>query len=1181
MVKGHLDQSRKNQRSTKAHTLLEASTPVLAILPAEPPAPLAILPADEANTTLVHAPVTTLDDFFPDSEPDNCITHHCFASVMTPSTTGQIHTDQTGQFVVPSSTGYNYLLILYDYDSNSILAEPMPRRTGLCILHAYKVVHARLVAAGLRPKLQRLDNEASAILKDFMAEEGIDYQLVPPGSHRRNAAERAIRTFKNHFIAGLASVDKDFPLHLWDQLVPQAEATLNMLRGSRINPKLSAYAQLNGHFDFNRTPMAPPGIRVLAHVKPAQRTTWSPHAEDGWYIGPAMDSYRCYNIWIWDSRATRICDTVSWFPTKITMPLASSTDLIMAGIKDIHHALLHPSPGSPLAPLTDSHTAALRQLTEVLTSIAAPTPVSTPLLAITETTGAPSLRVDLAPTGAPPLRVAPATPPVPIITTVNTQRHVNFAPLPSTTMLDTFITSTGIQGNRKRKDRRKQTPKPISASRTFHPNKSRRPINPTPRTNNIPTHQHGTRSKHALHHVAASARQLLVATAAPPNSTTYQYACLGSAVNPDTGKIAEFRELSQCSEGALWQASNAEEIGRLTQGFGTQKGTDTMFFIAYKDIPKGRKATYLRVVAAFRPEKANPRRIRWTVGGDRIDYPYDVSTKTADLTTAKLLFNSVLSTPNAKFLGLDIKDFYLGTHMTHYEYMRIPIAMLPQAIIDQYALTPLIHNGFVYVEVRKGMYGLPQAGKLANDQLVAALAPYGYHPVAITPGLWRHDTRDIVFSLVVDDFGVRYTLQADADHLITTLQTCGYQVSTDWEGSRYVGLTLDWDYTARTCDISMPGYIARALQRFQHPTPPVPEHSPHPWQRPTYGATTQYAPPPDTSASIAAPDKLRLQEVLGTLLYYARALDSTLLTAISELATEQSKGTMHTMEKVTQLLNYCATNPEAVVRFTASDMLLAIESDASFLSIPKARSRAAGFFFLTSKSVHSTTSSASNYKPNGAIHILCHVMKEVLSSAAESELGALFHNGKEACPLRTALSELGHPQPATVIITDNSTAVGIANDSVKQKRSKAMDMRFYWIRDRVRQGQFTIQWKKGEGNLADYFTKHHPASHHKAIRSTYLYAPTNPARNYFECLAEETLQAPVTEQALLCQHSVSSPESSGEGVLLSPGNPDLSAALSHAHPHSHALDPVDSVAHTCDIQTLYTNSDLRLPHNLT
>ena len=144
---------------------------------------------------------------------------------------------------------------------------------------------------------------ASQSLKQFMTSEGIDYQLVPPGVHRRNAAERAIRTFKNHFIAGLCSTDKNFPLHLWDQLVPQAELTLNMLRGSRLNPKVSALTQLNGHFDFNRTPIAPPGIRVLAHVKPAKRTTWSPHAEDGWYIGPAMESYRCYRIWLWDSRA--------------------------------------------------------------------------------------------------------------------------------------------------------------------------------------------------------------------------------------------------------------------------------------------------------------------------------------------------------------------------------------------------------------------------------------------------------------------------------------------------------------------------------------------------------------------------------------------------------------------------------------------------------------------------------------------------------------------------------------------------------------------------------------------------------------------------------------------------------------------------------------------------------------
>lgn len=139
-----------------------------------------------------------------------------------------------------------------------------------------------------------------------------------------------------------------------------------------------------------------------------------------------------------------------------------------------------------------------------------------------------------------------------------------------------------------------------------------------------------------------------------------QFALHGNAFDPDTGQLAEYTELSKSSEGELWQASNAAEIGRLAQGFGTQKGTNTMFFIPHTALPKGRKPTYLRVVAAFRPEKDNPRRIRWTCGGDRVEYPGDVSTKTADISTAKLLFNSVLSTPNAKFMTGDLKDFTLG-----------------------------------------------------------------------------------------------------------------------------------------------------------------------------------------------------------------------------------------------------------------------------------------------------------------------------------------------------------------------------------------------------------------------------------------------------------------------------------------------------------------------------------------
>ena len=171
-------------------------------------------------------------------------------------------------------------------------------------------------------------------------------------------------------------------------------------------------------------------------------------------------------------------------------------------------------------------------------------------------------------------------------------------------------------------------------------------------------------------------------------------------------------------------------------------------------------------------------------------------------------------------------------------------------------------------------------------------------------------------------------------------------------------------------------------------------------------------------------------------------------------------------------------------------MILHIHSDASYLSEPKARSRAGGFFYL-SDNIDVQSPDAPQPKPNGAVHILSAILNNVMASATEAEVGALFHNAQDACMLRNALEFLGHPQPATPIQTDNSCAEGIANDTVKQKRSKAIDMRFYWIRDRVKQGQFIVHWKAGRDNLADYFTKHFPASHHRRIRPTYLYEQAN------------------------------------------------------------------------------------------
>jgi hypothetical protein len=188
---------------------------------------------------------------------------------------GQIYTDQTVIFPVVSSKGKKYIMILYDYDSNAILAKTNKDRTSPELLKAFQVMEQELVARGLKPKLMQLDNKASKLLKDYLYKQDITFQLVPPYSHIRNSVERATISFKDHLIASLCSTYKSFPVHLWDRIMPQEVITLNMLRTSRINPKLSVATHLFGQYDFNRAPMAPPGTRIIAHETPGRRRKWA------------------------------------------------------------------------------------------------------------------------------------------------------------------------------------------------------------------------------------------------------------------------------------------------------------------------------------------------------------------------------------------------------------------------------------------------------------------------------------------------------------------------------------------------------------------------------------------------------------------------------------------------------------------------------------------------------------------------------------------------------------------------------------------------------------------------------------------------------------------------------------------------------------------------------------------
>ena len=182
-------------------------------------------------------------------------------------------------------------------------------------------------------------------------------------------------------------------------------------------------------------------------------------------------------------------------------------------------------------------------------------------------------------------------------------------------------------------------------------------------------------------------------------------------------------------------------------------------------------------------------------------------------------------------------------------------------------------------------------------------------------------------------------------------------------------------------------------------------------------------------------------------------------------------------------MDYLSTFPYAKLRYYAGDMQLHVESDAAYLVLPGARSRIAGHFYL-SAGASPTKVYAKRF--NAPIHTECSTLKNVVSSAAEAECGALFHNCTVAIGIRNALIGLGHQQGKTLVVTDNSTANSFVHSEMRVKRSKSWDMKYNWLRDRSAQQQFNILWDKGIYNLADYFTKHHPPGHHNIKRHDYI-----------------------------------------------------------------------------------------------
>jgi hypothetical protein len=249
----------------------------------------------------------------------------------------------------------------------------------------------------------------------------------------------------------------------------------------------------------------------------------------------------------------------------------------------------------------------------------------------------------------------------------------------------------------------------------------------------------------------------------------------------------------------------------------------------------------------------------------------------------------------------------------------------------------------------------------------------------------------------------------------------------------------------------MRGYIENALIRFSHEPPDKQQMQPYPHTTPTYGATVQYAKAANSSPAATKAEEKYIRQVIGILLYYGQAVNATIITGLSSLAAAQAKPTAHTVFLIKWLLDHVATNLDAILTYKKSEMVLAVHSDASYLSKPAAKSQVGGHFFCSSD--------VDDPPNNGALLNISKILKAIMSSAAKAKFGLLYISAREAIPMQHLLEEMGHKQPPIPIQTDNSTAHGVVTNNIQPRRTKAIDMQFHWLRCCDTQDQFHYYWQ--------------------------------------------------------------------------------------------------------------------------
>jgi len=932
--------------------------------------------------------------------------------------------DVTGSYT--SARGIVRVHVTIHPGSNFILLKGM--KLGEAAVFAVEEAMSRLQVAGERVTEIVIDNVAGATMKAYLRKHGKEINICPPYVHRMNKAEAAIDHVRSVIISMLAGTDVNFERENWDLVLLQAEDLINLMREGREGK--SAYETFyKRKYQWDEHPMGIFGCAVEAWVPKKLRTTLSPKTKRAFYICAAKDHYRCVKILVPGDKELIVSDNIVWFPSVIKIPgktrLAEMTEALEIFNKTIGENKL----------LGES---AKRQ-TQMKHLIAI---VKNNLRMREEGINESDEDEEDGHERGP---VSMTTPTVFFRVVKDNESELRDSPPSEGEIKETVRDSSPSEGgskeelvlNKETKKAEKKKSKELIPNKESNREELKRKQKKSSKESNI---------KEAINYydrVYKPRERLSVITEMSSEELNEQM--LYQIVTTE-GKLT-YDKAMKTDKRHVWESRLEAELDRLIEK--TETGTP----ILWKDKEVNKKAAYASLVLEHKPGKDE--RIRIVYGGNTQEENPLWTSRNTDMVAKKLFLNKVVS-EGLKFMTLDIKDFYLSEMnvLDSPEYMVLKEKYLPKKYREKYG--NMISNGQLLIRLDKTIYGMKQAGYIAQRNLIEILTKKGYKEENYN-SIFTNKTKSVAFVTHVDDFAVGYKDKGQVEELIKVLKEAGYTMTEDWEGKKFCGFEIDYN-KGKWIDISVKKTIERTVTRFGKFKE---RECPYKISAIKF-SKEQMEAEIDLSPELTDEEKTLLMEKVGLMRYIASAAYPHLELAVGKIAANVSKPTMELMEQADHLLGYLQSHPDRVIRYYPSDMIMRAHSDASYGCEAEFRCRTGGFIYMGNDDKDFV---------NGPIEVLSLVQKNNVTCTAEAEYVAVFDVAQRLAYLRKLAESLGYPQGTIIIECDNECAVRLSNNNSHERKLRHVAMRYHWVKDQVRQGMIDVIWRKNVYNLADFATK--------------------------------------------------------------------------------------------------------------